>query len=63
MTDYHHQGVEAALVALRMPGALHGYASGLLREAEAQNYSDAACLEALLAQELDRRRQHWTAHH
>lgn len=62
MTDYHHQGVEAALTALRMPGALQGYAS-CLREAEAQNYSYAAFLEALLAQELDSRRQHRTAHH
>lgn len=62
MTDYHHQGVEAALRLLRMPGAVHAYAS-CLREAEAQHQGYAAFLEALLLQEIDSRRQHQVAHH
>ncbi len=62
MTNYHQQGVEAALHTLRMPGALQAYAS-CLREAEAAHQGYAAFLEAVLTQEVENRRQHQVAHH
>lgn len=61
-TDYRSLGIQAALAALRMPGAAEAYAS-CLREAEAQDSGYSAFLESVLLQELESRRRHRIAHH